>query len=816
MNLFNGQDIRYAFRMLLKNPSFTIIAVVTLTLGIGANTAIFSIVNAVLLRPLPYEVPDRLVVIREKHWQTGNMQVAYLNFLDYTSQNERFDQMTVYRGVGLDLTNLEVPERLSGYQVSNGFFPLFGIKPLHGRTFTPEDDKPGANPTVVLGYEVWQNKFNGYLDTIGKTIILNGRPYTVIGIMPSGFKFPRIAQLWIPVGLSADNLQRRGVHNLYMLGRLKPNVTDGQGRAELEVIASRLEQQYPDSNKGVGITVNLLTEETVRNIKPTLHVLLGAVLFVLFIACVNVANLLLARAASRQKEISMRAALGATRGRVIRQLLTESMFLSLLGGVLGVLLAYFAIDLLKSLTSLGSNIPRLQEVNIDARVLAFTLGIAVIAGILFGIVPALHISKVNLTNALKEGGRGLGGEMKHNRIRGLLVIAEVAMAMILLVGGSLMIKSFVRLMRTDPGFNPENILMANLSLPSSRYSDGQQQINFYKELDRRLLGLPGVQLSGMVDPIPIVGGGAGNAPTTPEGRSLASADAVQTDFLTVTPKYFEAMKIPLIKGRSFTEQDNDTSAIVVIVDETTAKTFWPNQDPIGKRLTFETSGSGTERAPRWREVVGVAGNVKFSGLTGNTRQQLYVPYTQMPRYFRGLIPSMTVVLRTISDPDSLIKPLRKEILSLDANLPIHNINTMSRAISDSVAQNRLSVWLMGTFAVVGLILAAIGVYGVISYAVTQRTHEIGIRMALGAQRGDVLKMMIKQGMILSSVGLALGIVGAYFLTPVMASVLWGVSATDLTTFVVISLILIFVALVACYIPARRATKVDPMVALRYE
>jgi putative ABC transport system permease protein len=805
------QDLRYAVRQLIRSRGFTFITLLALTLGIGANTAIFSVVNTVLLRPLPYPIPERLVAIQEKSRKLATMSVSYPNFVDYRDLNGVFEQMTAYRWRGMDWTNTGEPERLDAYQVSANFFDLLGVAPAHGRTFLPAEDRPEASPVAVLANDLWQNQFHSDPGVIGQVITLNGLSYTVIGIMPASFQFPRIAQLWVPFGLSANSFTDRGTHSgLNVLARLKPGVTLQQARAEMDTISGRLEQQYPNTNTGVGVVMRLLTEQVVRDIRPALLVLLGAVGFVLLIACANVANLMLTRAAARQKEIAVRSAMGAARGRLIRQLLTESVFLAVLGGSLGILLADLAINTLKRMAVPGS-IPRLGEISIDTSVLGFTLAISLLTGMIFGLAPALKATKLDLVDALSEGGR-TSGSPARNSIRSLLVISETALALMLLIGGALMIKGFLKIMQIDPGFKTEDVLTADLALPSVRYPDGQKQTAFYRELLSRLHNMLGVT-AGIVNPLPM--GGAGNqSPALPEGRPVVPEEEVTTDFLIASPDYFDVLGIPLLGGRHFTDLDNETAQPVVIIDQATAERFWPNEDPIGKRLSFETSGDASARIPRWRMVIGVVGNVRHYGLTSDSRQQLYVSYQQMPTFYNGILPPLSLVVKSKFDQRSLVSKLRGEVLTLDSKLPIYNTRTMEQILSESTARRRLSVWLMGTFAAVALILSGIGIFGVMSQIVTQRTHEIGVRMALGANRGQVLNIVVGQGMLLAVVGLVIGVIGAFFLTPVMSSLLFAVNAADKGVFVLITLLLLTVALIACILPALRATKVDPQVALR--
>jgi putative ABC transport system permease protein len=800
------QDIRYAIRVLLKSPGFTAVALLTLTLGIGANSAIFSVVNAVLLRPLPYEESERLVFITERSPVLEGMSVAYPNYLDWREQNGVFDNIGVYRRVSFNLTGNGEPERLLGGEVSAELFNALKTKPALGRTFLAEEDVAGANPVVVLSYGLWQRRFGKDTDVIGQTITLNARPHTIIAVMPPDFRFPSGVDLWVPVGLNADNPSwNRGNHpGLYAIARLKPGVTASQAHAEMDTIAARLEQQYPASNTGNRVTVTPLFNRIVGDIRPALLVLLAAVGFVLLIACANVANLLLARAAARQKEIAVRMALGASRGRLIRQLLTESMILSVTGGALGLLLAVWGTDLLVAISP--DNIPRFAEIKLDNRVLGFTAGIALVTGILFGLAPALHASKLNLNEILKEGGRSATAGLRRQRVRSLLVISEVAIALVLLIGAGLLIKSFLRLQQVDPGFNPDNVLTAGIPLPRTKYLEPPKRIAFYEALFSRIAALPGVQAVGAVSELPIEGGS--QTYFIVEDRPIPPREEMPlTEYSLVSTGYFKALGLRLLKGREFDERDVRDAPFACIIDENFAEQYWPGQDPIGKRLKY----GGADPGNPWSTVVGVVANVRYQGLDQESpRVQLFLPYGQAT--FLGA----SLVIRTAGDPSSLASAVRNEVLAIDADLPVFEIRTMNEVLKESVATRRLYMTLLGIFAGVAMVLAAIGLYGVMAYSVTQRTHEIGIRMALGARQRDVLRLVVGQGLVLALEGVVIGLIAAFALTRLMSSLLFAVSATDLSTFVVIALILTGVALGATFIPARRATKVDPMVALRYE
>ncbi|HEX8184224.1 MAG TPA: ABC transporter permease [Blastocatellia bacterium] len=800
------QDIRYSIRVLLKSPAVTTVALITLTLGIGATSAIFSVVNAVLLRPLPYEEPDKLVFITERSPVLEGMSVAYPNFLDWREQNGVFDKIGVYRRVSFNLTGSGDPDRFVGGEVSADVFNALRAKPIIGRTFLDEEDKAGASPVVVLSYGLWQRRFGKGADIVGQTLTLNGKPHTVVGIMPPDFRFPSGVDLWVPVGLNADNPSWvRGNHpGLYAIARLKPGATIEQAQAEMETIAVRLEQQYPQSNTGNRVAISPLLNRIVGDVRPALLILLAAVGLVLLIACVNVANLLLARAAARQKEIAVRMALGATRSRLIRQLLTESVMLSVAGGALGLLLAAWGTDLLVAISP--NNVPRFAEIKLDNRVFAFTAAIAVVTGILFGLAPALHASKLNLNEMLKEGGRGATAGFRRQRVRSLLVISEVAVALVLLISAGLLIKSFLRLQQVDPGFKPDNVLTAGIPLPRTKYLEPTKRIAFYESLFSRIASLPAVEAVGAVSELPVEGGS--QTFFVVEDRPLPPPEEIPlTEYSLVSTGYFKAMGLRLLSGREFNEQDVRDAPLVCIIDQNFAEQYWPGQDPIGKRMKY----GGANPDNPWATIVGVVANVKYQGLDQESpRVQTYMPYTQST--FLGA----SLVIRTAGDPARLAAAVRSEVMALDPDLPVFDVRTMNDVLKESVAPRRLYMTLLGLFAGVAVTLAAIGLYGVMSYSVTQRTHELGIRMALGARQRDVLRLVVGQGMALAFAGIALGVIGAFGLTWLLSSLLFSVSATDPIIFIAIPLILAGVALGASFVPARRATKVDPMVALRYE
>ncbi len=799
------QDIRYGFRTLLKKPGFTAITVLTLALGIGVNSAIFSVVNAVLLRPLPFAEADRLVYVEGLDFRdnTKGGSISPPDFLDYREQTHTFERFAAFQPLSFTLTGEAEPERVTSARVSAGFFETLGVQPVAGgRTFLAEEEEAGRNGVVVVSHGLWQSRFGGDPKLVGKTLALNGQNATIIGIMPPDFQFPREAKLWTPIAFKTPQMSQRRSHFLQAVGRLKNGVTLAQAQAEVNNIAHGLEKQYPESNTNFGLGLTLLPERLVGQLRLTLFVLLGAVGLVLLIACANVANLSLARGVSRHREIAIRSALGASRVRVVRQLLTESVLLALVGGGLGLLLAVWGVDLLVAFSP--ENLPRIKEVAIDWRVLAFTLFVSLLTGIIFGLFPALSTSKPNLTETLKEGSRGTMGA-KGQRLRALLVVSEVALSLILLVGAGLLIKSFLRLTHVDPGFAPTNVLTMQLSLTRMKYPEPQQTAAFFQELISRIEALPGVEAAGTVTELPL-SGQDNDTFFTIEGKPPVAFGSLENDanIRIISPDYFRAIGIPLLKGRSFTERDSEKAPNTIIVSDSFARRFLPNEDPIGKRLTIDFG------KPWTGEIAGVVGSIRHSSLAQEPFGEMYVNHAQTPA------PMTNLVVRAAGDPTKLTAAIRNEVQSLDKDLPIYNVKTMEQRISESAAQPRFRTLLLGLFACVALLLASVGIYGVISYSVTQRTHEIGIRLALGAQARDVLRLVVRQGMVLALIGIVIGLIGAFAVTRVMASLLYGVSATDPVTFVGVSVLLAGVALVACLVPARRATKVDPMIALRHE
>ena len=809
-NLFAdiGQDLRYGLRTLIKNPGFTIVAVIALALGIGANSAIFSVVNAVLLRPLPYKNPDQLVVIWENATHLGFPKdtPSPANFLDWRQQSTLFEGMAAFAERSFNLTGVGEPERLDGRRVSANLFEMLGVKPIVGRTFVPQEDQPGAK-VVLLNEGLWKRRFGGDPAVVGRAVNLNGEPYTVVGVLPQTVRLPTSGnwrdQVWVPLAFPSEEAASRGAHYLEVIARMKPGMTLPKAQAEMDTIAARLAQQYPDFNARRGAVVTPLHEEIVGKMKSPLLILLGAVAFVLLIACANVANLLLARAAVRQKEIALRLALGANRARLTKQLLVESVLLSLVGGLVGLGAAYFGLNVLTRF--IPRDVAQADTITIDAKVLLFTLAVAVVTGLIFGLAPATHASHFNLNETLKEGGRDSGAGVRGKRLRNSLVIAEVATSFILLVGAGLLINSFVHLRTLDPGFRADHLLTLNVDLSEVKYPDTQRRTAFFEEVTRRVQTLPGVQSVAV----------AGNLPFTYNGDSTSIAVEGIPDppidqwpdviYRTIGPGYLATMGIPLVRGRDFNDQDTLDTTPVVVISEKTAKHYWPNEEPIGKRLK---TGATTSNIP-WRTVIGVVKDVRQNDFIAEPKMQMYFSYRQV----KDLVANALVV-RTSVDPLSLATSVRNTIWAVDKDQPVANIDSMEHIVAGAVARQRFSMLLLAIFAGLALVLAAVGIYGVMSYSVAQQTREIGIRIALGAQRGDVLRMTVKEGLKLVGVGLLIGLISAFVLTRVMESLLFGISATDPVTFGIICVVLLIVATLASYIPALRAATVDPMVALR--
>jgi putative ABC transport system permease protein len=828
------QDLRFGSRMLVKNPIFTLIAVVTLALGIGANTAIFSVVDAVLLRPLPYPEANRLVFL----WSTMNSQgvpisgSALPDYYAWRDQNHVFDGLAGFFNGDFNLSSEgSAPELIQGAYITANLFQVLRVSPSLGRLFTTEEEQFGRHRVVLLSYGLWQKHFGGERGIVGRDIRLAGESYTVVGVMPRGLPFfdnlPEV-ELWTPISFAPDdNMATRNNHFVNLVGRLKPGVTPQQAQLDVSAIAKSMEEQYT-SNKGLGASVVPMQEQIAGDSRKALLVLLGAVAFVLLVACVNVANLLLARASAREKELAIRASLGASRARIVRQVVIECLPLGLIGGLLGVLLAVWGIDLLSSL--LPASLPRGNAIGVNSRVLIFTFALALLTILIFGLLPALQAARSDVRESLNEGGRSGIGSRKQGRVRRLLVIAEVALALVLLVGSGLMLRSFIKLRQVDVGFSAHNVLTMRVPLPQAKYliplsiDDPRDPagLPFYEQLVTRVKALPGVQAATAATILPLGAGDAWGKFLSIEGRTETSIDKVPlVRFALVSPDYFQTFGISVRQGRSFATEDKSNSQPVAIINETLARRFFANEDPIGKTIWMgppenllpPEDQTPNNRANR-RTIVGVVSDVKGGTLNRPTPSQVYAPLTQYRR--EGWSNSLMLAVQTTTPPETLTSAIREQVRSLDLDQPITSVKTMDQLLDRTLSEAKFSLLLFGLFAVVALVLAAIGIYGVMATAVTQRTHEIGLRMALGAQKRDVLRLVIGQGMMPVIVGIVAGLASALALTRLMSSLLFGVSATDPMTLALITVLLGAVALLACYLPARRATKVDPLVALRYE
>ena len=807
------QDLRYGFRTLMRKPGFTTVAIIALALGIGANTAIFSVINSVLLKPLPYKDSDRLVTINHDYPKINlKASVSAIGYTHYRDNAKSFESVAAISGGSFNLTGGGDPERLNGSPVTHNFFSALGASAELGRVFLPEEDQPGKNKVVVLSHAFWQRRFGGDRSLVNKNITLNDESYTVVGVMPPSFQFGRefgqVVDLWTPIAFTPEQLSYNRLTNefLFVIARLKPGVTIQQAQAELDTIAANLRRQYlpwAATRSEWGLTTESLRELVIGEIRSALWILMGIVGLVLLIACANVANLLLARAADRQKEMAIRTAVGAGRWRVIRQLLTESALLAVMGGAVGLLLAYLGVDTLVKVNQ--AQIPRAYQIALDWRVLAFTLGVSLLTGIIFGLVPALQISKTDLHETLKEGGR-TGSSGARAWVRNTLVVLEMALALVVLVSAGLLMRSFWRLQQVNPGFAPQNVLAMSLGLPMTKYKEPAQRANFYRELLQQIRALPGVQAAGATSILPM-GGDNSSGSFQIEGRVVPQGQSSpHGDRWAATTDYFSTMKIPIIRGRFFDDRDTMESQPVAIIDETMARKYWPDEDPVGKRITFQSRDGN----PIWREIVGIVGHVKHKGLEGESRVQYYIPHSQVQNS------EMNLVVRTTTDPASLTGAVRGAISGLDKDLPVFRVKTMEQFVMDSMATRRFAMTLVGIFASVALALAGVGLYGVLSYSITQRSHEIGVRMALGARAADVLRLVVGQGMLLALAGVVLGSAAAFLLTRLMANLLFNVTPSDPLTFATIAFLLTLVALLACFVPALRATKVDPIEALRYE
>jgi putative ABC transport system permease protein len=806
------QDVRFGARMLRKHPGFTLVAVLTLAFGIGANTAIFSVVNSVLLRPLQYPNAERIVAIQELDEKGSRVQVTPANFLDWRAQNTMFEQLAAIYARTANLSAGEEAERIDLAMTSVNFFQVFGVRPHAGRFFLPEEESAGHPSVVVLSYGLWQRQFGGDPSLVGRSLMLDGQPFTVVGIAPAGFQYPNKTEAWIPPFKSVPTLnaqmdieRARGFGFLSVVGLLKPGASVTQAHDEMMAITARLRQQYPASNNNRFNRVVSLQTHLVGESRTALLLLLGAVALLLLIACANVANLLLARASTRQKEIAVRLALGATRLRLVRQLLVESVLLGLAGGIMGLLLGLWGVDLMRRL--LPVDFPLAQSIGVDLRVLGFTLLVSFLTGIVFGLAPALQSTKPDVNEALKESARSSSGGARSNRVRSLLIVSEVALSLVLLIGAGLLFRSFLRLQAVELGFRPQSMLTFRLSPAGQNFRQDAQYVAFYSQVAERIKTLPGVEAVGVINTLPLVKGWTTSIMV--QGRPLLTRDKwPPVNYRSVSPDYFRAVSVPVMKGRAFDERDNDKGPLVLLINQSLARRDFPGEEPIGKRLNF--GGVDNDGQPIWFEIVGVVADVRSLELNAEPTPEIYTSYLQDP------FANMSYVVRSQVEPKSLIPAVREVVRQVDKAQPIAEVREMEQIVSQAAAQPRFNSLLLGLFASLALLLAAAGIYGVMSYAVTQRTHEIGVRMALGAQTKDVLRLVVGQCMRLTLMGLALGLVCAFALTRVMVSLLYGVKPTDLSTFAGGTLLLIIVALAACYLPARRAIKVDPMIALRYE
>jgi len=805
------KDIRYGLRSLWRNPGFALLAILSLALGIGANTAIFSIVNGVLLNALPYADPDQLIRIFERSDAQPRFPMNGGNFQDFRAQNTTLSDMALYTRQDLELSQDDRPERLAALQITSGYFNLLRVQPLLGREFTRDNEVPDSGDVVILSHAVWQRRFQSDLQIIGKKIILIRRPFTVVGVMPEGLQHVggdyrsmphgETVDAWWPVQIPPN--ASRGSHFMNAIGRLKPGVSPAQAESDLKMIAGRLAEQFPNSNEGWSIAVKPLHEEIVGRARTMLLVLFAAVFFVLLIACVNVANLLLARATVREREIAVRASLGAGRGRLVRQLLTESLMLATLGGIVGTMISMWAID---AVARLGPELlPRAQTVSLDGRILFFTLGVTVVTGILFGLAPAWQAGSVSLAEVIKEGGRGGTGSIRQRRLRNALVITEVALALVLTAGAGLLIRSFWNLHKTDHGFRPARVLTAQLGLPRALYSEANQVVAFQEQLLDRVRAQTGVVSAGMTSDLPWTGYDE-NRDFLIEGKMFPSGHEPDGRYHFVTPEYFKTIGVPIISGRDLQRTDRDGTSRVMLVNQKLAKTWFPNEDAVGKRVSFVSNPADKD----WVTIAGVVGDVKDTPNSMNAVSAFYLPMSQVP--VRGMI----LAINTTGDPSRMIETVRREVSAMDRNLPVSDITTLDTISATALARQRFTLILVSFFAISALALSALGIYGVLSYLVAQRRQELGVRIALGARVNDVLKLVVRQGMTLAISGVALGLIASFWLTRMMQGLLFEVRPFDPLTLGVVAVILVIVSFIACWLPARRATKVDPIETLRYE
>ncbi len=813
------KDIRYGIRGLLKRPGFTLVALITLALGIGANTAIFSVVNAVVLRPLPYSEPERLLTLWETMPGSDRRSVAPGNFYDWRTQNKTFEDMAATFYANFNLTSDGEPERIDGATTTSNLMTMLGASAQLGRTFQADDDDHQDRHIALVSDGLWKRRFGSDPTLIGRSIMIDEIPHTVVGVMAKGFQYPSRSDLWVlgrnrsavPWSLISqiptnDWAHERDAHFISVIGRLKPGVSLSQAQSDIAGISGRLEQEFPKTNGGLGSNVVPLHTQVVGDVRSVLFILLGAVGFVLLIACTNVANLMLARAGQRDREIAIRTAVGASRIRLIRQLLTESLLLSIAGGLAGLLVSIWAVDLFIKLSP--GDIPRLSEASVDLRLLGFTLLVSLLTGVGFGLLPAFQATRTNLNSSLKEGGAKATDSRSRRVARNALVVTEIALAQVLLVGAALLAISYMQVSRINPGFNPERLLTAKIAPSRQKYPDPKSRAMFYTAVMDRLQNLPGVERAGMVMNLPLTGSSM-NRGFRAEGRPEPKPDEnVTMDFQIVSPGYFATMEIPIKRGRGLTESDTETTERVIVINETMARQYWPNEDPVGKRLAVGESSKETS----WRTIVGVVADNRHASLSESPVPTAFIAYRQDLESW----PRMGFVIKAKSDPASLVSAVKKEIASVDRGQPAYAVEPMNKLLQTSVAQRKFIMTLLGSLSGVALVLAMVGIYGVISFSVSERTQEIGIRMALGARAVDVLRMVLSQGMGVALVGIGIGLLAAFALTRLLTSLLFEVSATDLRTFSIVAAMLAAVALLACYIPARRATKVDPLEALRYE
>jgi predicted permease len=806
------KDVRYGFRGLLKHPGFTAIVILTLAVGIGASTAIFTVVNSVMLRRLPYRTANRIVAIQELNPKGDKILSTAANFIDWRAQQSTFEQLAAIKSGNANLTFSDQAERIDLAQTSANFFDVFALEPQHGRLFIAGDEQAGHEPIAVLSDALWRRRFGADQAIVGKPITLDGKNYMVVGIAPAGFQYPDKTEVWLPplrvvpeFNENVDPTPNRGLGYLSVVGLLKPGATVQQAASEMETITTRLRQQYPDTNSRRFNRVVALQDYLVGNSNTMLWLLFGAVIFVLLIACANVANLLLSSAAARSKEMAIRVALGASRLRVFRQLITESALLAIAGGALGLVLAFFGVAAITSF--LPPDFPRLREIGVDWRVLGFTLLVSMLTAFLFGFAPALHLAKTDVQEAMKESGRGNSGGARRSRLRHALIIAEVALSVVLLAGAGLLFRSFLQLQSVNIGFTSAQLLTARISPSGPQFKKNSDTLAFYDQLLARMRSVPGVQQTALISTLPLAKG-----PSTRfrvDGRPILTPDKwTQANLRSVSADYFQTMNIPVVQGRALNDQDNDQAPLRLMINQALAEREFPGEDPIGKRITF--GNTDANKQPVWIDVVGVAGNVRSTELREPAAPELYVPLRQ------AIFSPISAVVRTSVDPVSLTPSLRQALADVDKTVPLSDVKTMDHIVSESITQPRFNVFLLGLFSAIALLLSAAGIYGVTAYSVTQRTHEIGIRIALGATVKDVLKMVLGQGMTVITIGLVIGLAAAFALMRLMRSLLFGVGENDPLTFAAITLVLLLVALLACYVPARRASKVDPLIALRVE